>query len=101
MEIWHLLNPQKIILESNNNQYSYRKKKKGILINKMCIYFILFLKQKERGRGGRNNQRIIGLTYWVLRTQSSWQISKWEGEFLISSVKQLTYYLAAVYRNIV
>lgn len=28
MEIWHLLNPQKIILESNNNQYSYRKKKK-------------------------------------------------------------------------
>lgn len=28
MKVWHLLNPQKIILESNNSQYSYREKKK-------------------------------------------------------------------------
>lgn len=28
MKVWHLLNPQKIILESNNSQYSYRKEKK-------------------------------------------------------------------------
>lgn len=36
-----------------------KKKKEGILINKMCIYFILFLKQKEWGRGEEISKELL------------------------------------------
>lgn len=81
-ESWHLSNPQRIILESNNSQYSYRKKK-GILINKMCIFCVLFLKQKKQGRREEISKELLTwfLGFWEPRAPERLLQKKWGGNF--------------------
>lgn len=55
----------------------------------MCIYFILFLKQKERGGGEEISKELLAwlLGFWEPRVPDRSLQKKWEGEFLSSSAK--------------